>query len=163
MQTRHGVFRQLCDYQDHSKPPRHACERFKSTFRWGTAVLSETRLRKTMIKISFVPCRISSIQVTLSITVVSCSTHKQQFKQQLAPWSVTREVSTSDTSHWVEFLGPATRVAKGRRTTRRSGAEPGRVLVGTSTICTQDTWVRHAPRTTQVSVRCGTAAFGVNG
>ena len=35
-----------------------------------------------------------SIHVTLKITVVSYTTHQQLFKQKLAPWSVTSEVST---------------------------------------------------------------------
>ena len=47
-----------------------------------------------------------SIQIALKITVVSCSTHQQQFKQQLALGSVTSEVSTSDPVQRVEFLGP---------------------------------------------------------
>ena len=45
-----------------------------------------------------------SIHVALKITDVSCSTHQQVFKQQLAPWSVTSEVSTPDPSFRVEFL-----------------------------------------------------------
>ena len=45
----------------------------------------------------------------------------------------------------------------------KNGAEPGRVLVGTSTICTQDTWVRWRARDfTQVIVRFGTVARGFN-
>ena len=47
-----------------------------------------------------------SIQVALSTTVVSCSTHQRLFKQQLARWSVKGEFSTSDPSCWVVFLGP---------------------------------------------------------
>ena len=35
---------------------------------------------------------------------VSCSTHQQLFKQQLAAWSVTSEVATPDPSSRVEFL-----------------------------------------------------------
>ena len=35
------------------------------------------------------------IHAALQIAVVSCSTHQQLFKQQLAPWSVTDEAFTS--------------------------------------------------------------------
>ena len=47
-----------------------------------------------------------SIDVALRITVVSCSTHQQLFKQQLAPWRLTSEVSTSDPLFRVDLLGP---------------------------------------------------------
>ena len=46
-----------------------------------------------------------SIHVALRMTIVPCSTRQQVFKQQVAPWSVTGEVWTSDPSFLVEFLG----------------------------------------------------------
>ena len=47
-----------------------------------------------------------SIHVTLRITVVSSSTHQHLFKQELPLWSATGEVSTSDHSFLVQFVGP---------------------------------------------------------
>ena len=78
----------------------------------------------------------------------------------------------------VEFLGPKQHEhqredATLRCTTRKNGAQPGRVLVGTSTVCTQDTRVRwkavlHATFQTtlvrdvrQVSGRFGTATLEI--
>ena len=46
------------------------------------------------------------IHVDLTITVVTCSTHQELFEQELASWSVTSEVSTTDPSFRVEFPGP---------------------------------------------------------
>ena len=78
-----------------------------------------------------------SIHVPLRITVVSCSTHQQLFKQELAPWSVTSEVSTSNPSFWL-FLGPNNTTTRREDATssyapRKEGAELGHVVVGTRT------------------------------
>ena len=64
-----------------------------------------TRVLQTTLKIT-VSCHDAypSIHVALKITVVSCWTHQQLFRQQLAPWSVTSEVSTPDPSFRVDFL-----------------------------------------------------------
>ena len=84
--------------------------------------------------------QVQGIQIALRITVVSCSTHQSQFKQQLAPWSLTSEVSTSDPLHGLEFLGPKTTQPPEGKTQRKvapqekSGAERSRVLVATSTV-----------------------------
>ena len=79
----------------------------------------------------------------IKITVVSCATHQQKFTQQRALWSVTSEVSTSDPSHGGGV--PRTTKRKTQHCVAQQGsigAEPDRVLVGGSTIQSQDTWVR---------------------
>ena len=67
--------------------------------------------------------------------------------QTTTRWSVTGEVFDLAPFAKVEFLGPKQHEyqredATLRCTTRKNGAQPGRVLVGTSTVCTQDTRVK---------------------
>ena len=111
--------------------------------------------------ISRVLSHIQAFKIALRITAVSCSTHQQKFKQQLTPWSVTSEVSASDPSHGVECHGPKQHNYQTQQ--GKDGAEPGRVLVGASTLYAQDTWgtvesnficyVPHVPRTRLTQMR----------
>ena len=88
-----------------------------------------------------------SIHVALRITVVSCSTHQQLLKQQLAPWSVTCEVSTSNPSVRVEFLGPDNATTKrddaiSAYAARKEGRKVQNLVMmppALSTVYTQDT------------------------
>ena len=97
----HIYIQTVTQYRNHNKtqPEFHALD----------VLASERRIHvlQTTLKI-MVSCSDAYplTPVALRVKVVSCSTHQQLFKQQLAPWSEASEVSTSTPSFRVEFLGP---------------------------------------------------------